>query len=101
MDISQIETTYRLKLYITGQTMKSDLAIGNIRQIFEELSIPFDLTIVDVLERPDLAEEDMVLATPTLIKTSPMPIRRIIGDLSDKKSVKVGLGLTLYEKKNQ
>ena len=101
MDISQIETTYRLKLYITGQTMKSDLAIGNIRQIFEELSIPFDLTIVDVLERPDLAEEDMVLATPTLIKISPMPIRRIIGDLSDKKSVKVGLGLTLYEKKQQ
>jgi circadian clock protein KaiB len=101
MDISQIETTYRLKLYITGQTMKSDLAVGNIHKIFEDLSIPFELTIIDVLERPDLAEEDMVLATPTLIKTSPMPVRRIIGDLSDKKSVKIGLGLTLYEKKNQ
>ena len=101
MDIPQVDIAYKLKLFITGQTVKSDLAVGNIHQIFEDLAIPFDLRIIDVLERPDLAEEDMVLATPTLIKTSPMPIRRIIGDLSDKKSVKVGLGLTLYEKKNQ
>jgi circadian clock protein KaiB len=95
----QTTTNFKLKLYITGQTMKSDLAIGNIHQIFEDLSIPFELTIIDVLERPDLAEQDKVLATPTLIKSSPLPIRRIIGDLSEQKSVKIGLGLSLFEKK--
>lgn len=101
MENSHTDQTYKLKLFITGQTVKSDLAIGNIHRIFDNLGIPLDLRIIDVLERPELAEEEKVIATPTLIKTSPLPVRRIIGDLSELKSVKIGLGLNIYENSRQ
>lgn len=84
---------YHLKLFISGRTPKSDLAIANIRKIFSELDLPFELMIVDVLETPQAAEDFRIMATPTLIKTSPLPIQRIIGDLSDARIVHLGLGL--------
>ena len=59
--------TYHLKLYITGQTANSDHAIANLRQIFERSGLDYELSIIDVLEHPRHAEEDRVLATPTLI----------------------------------
>ncbi|MCX8070176.1 MAG: circadian clock protein KaiB [Thermodesulfovibrionales bacterium] len=85
---------YLLKLYVTGKTPKAERAINNLRQICEEeLQNQYEMIIIDVLERPQLAEEEKILATPTLIKQLPPPIRRIIGDLSDKEKVLLGLDL--------
>ena len=85
---------YLLKLYVTGRTSRSERAIANLRRICaEELPGQCEVMIVDVLERPELAEEDRILATPTLIRESPPPARRIIGDLSDPKLVVFGLSL--------
>lgn len=87
-------TQYRLKLFITGHTSRSSRAITNLRRICEEeLGTEYELVIIDVQEQPQLAEEDKILATPTLIKVLPLPIRRIIGDLSDTKQVLFGLEL--------
>jgi circadian clock protein KaiB len=89
---------YLLKLFITGQTMRSGRAITNLRRILEkELGTDYELVIIDVLEQPQDAEHEKILATPTLIKESPPPIRRIIGDLSDTKQVLLGLEL-LHQK---
>ena len=86
--------TYVLKLYVTGQTPRSERAIVNLRRICEtELQNQYDLVIIDILERPRLAEEERIIATPTLIKELPQPLRRIIGDLSDSSEVLVGLDL--------
>jgi circadian clock protein KaiB len=83
-----------LKLFVTGQTIRSGRAIANLRRICEEdLGTEYELTIIDVLERPQLAEDEKILATPTLIRESPLPVRRIIGDLSDTKQVLLGLDL--------
>lgn len=80
---------YVLKLYIAGQTPRSQQAIANLRRICDEVfpAGQYELTIVDVLERPELAEKVKILATPTLIKELPPPTRRVIGDLSDKNKV--------------
>ena len=86
-----------LKLYITGQTPKSQRAIANLRRICEEeLKGQYEMVIIDVLERPQLAEDEKILATPTLSKELPLPLRRIIGDLSDTDKVLLGLDLELY-----
>ena len=83
-----------LKLYITGQTPKSELAIANLRRICEEdLKGKYQMEIIDIIERPQLAEDEKILATPTLIKELPPPLRRIIGDLTDKEKVLLGLDL--------
>jgi circadian clock protein KaiB len=83
-----------LKLFITGRTSRSQCAIANLRRILdEEVAIPADLTIVDVLEQPQLAEEERILVTPTLIRALPAPCRRLIGDLSDRRKVLHGLDL--------
>lgn len=85
---------YILRLYITGRTPKSEQAINNLRRICEEeLKGQFEMIVIDVLERPQLAEDEKILATPTLIKELPPPLRRIIGDLSDKEKVLLGLEL--------
>ena len=84
---------FKLKLYITGQSPRSVLTIANMRRICEEEMAGYELTIIDVLEQPQLAEEGKILVTPTLIKEFPLPVRRIIGDLSDKEKVLRGLEL--------
>lgn len=85
---------YLLKLYITGRTPKSEQCIANLQAICErELEGRYELRIIDVLENPQLAEDEKILATPTLIKELPPPIRRIIGDLSDTEKVLLGLDL--------
>ena len=82
----------KLTLYITGQTPKSQRAIANMQRICEdELAGQYELVIIDVLERPQLAENQKILATPTLIKELPLPLRRVIGDLSDTEKVLLGL----------
>jgi circadian clock protein KaiB len=85
---------YMIKLYVTGQTPRSQQAIANLRQICEEeLRGEYELVVIDVLERPQLAEDEKILATPTVVKELPHPIRRIIGDLSDSDRVLLGLDL--------
>ena len=81
-----------MKLYVTGRTSKAEVAIANLRRICdEELRGEYELRIIDVLEQPEAAEEDKILATPTLLKQLPPPLRRVIGDLSDKQKVLLGL----------
>ncbi len=83
---------YLLRLFVTGESTRSGTAIANLRRICEqELAGVYDLEIIDVLEFPELAEEAKILATPTLIKSLPPPLRRVIGDLSDKEKVLLGL----------
>lgn len=87
-------TTFRLRLYITGRTPQSQRAIDNLRNICEsELSGSFEVEVIDVLEHPSLAENEKILATPTLVKRLPEPVRKIIGDLSDREKVLLGLDL--------
>jgi circadian clock protein KaiB len=84
--------TYLLKLYVTGTSPRAEVAIANLRRICEqELRGQYQLEIIDVLEHPQIAEDDRILATPTLIKQLPPPLRRVIGDLSDKDKVLLGL----------
>lgn len=86
--------THRLKLYITGRTHSSQQAVENLRQLMDQqVAGAYEVTIVDVLENPQEAESERILATPTLIRESPPPTRRILGDLSDTQKVMLGLGL--------
>ena len=87
-------TKYLLKLYIVGQTPRSQRAITNLRRICENvMPDQYELVIIDVLDRPQLAEDEKILATPTLVKELPPPVRRIIGDLSDGEQVLLGLDI--------
>ena len=85
---------YKLRLFVTGSTPRSTRAIDNMRKICEEnLAGQYDLEIVDVYEHPDATRDLQVVATPTLVKILPEPLRRIIGDLSDKERVLAGLNI--------
>jgi circadian clock protein KaiB len=85
---------YILKLYITGNSTKSQRAIANILRICrDELAEQYVVEIIDVLEQPYLAEEEKILVTPTLIKQLPPPLQRIIGDMSNTQKVLLGLFL--------
>ena len=89
--------TYILKLYVAGDTPNSMRALNTLREILEsEFKGVYALKVIDVLKSPQLAEEDKILATPTLSKILPPPVRRIIGDLSDREKVLIGLDL-LYD----
>jgi len=84
--------TFVLSLYVTGTSPRSRQAIENLQLICEqELQGRYRLQIVDVLVQPQVAEDHKILATPTLIKQLPLPLRRVIGDLSDKEKVLLGL----------
>ena len=83
---------YLLRLFVTGKTPRAEKAIANLRLICEQdLGGQYELEVIDVLENPDVAEAEKILATPTLIKRLPPPLRRVIGDLSDKEKVLLGL----------
>ena len=85
---------YLLRLFVTSASSRASTAIANLRRICEqELQGQYELEIIDVLEFPDVAEDEKILATPTLIKSLPLPLRRVIGDLSDKEKVLLGLEL--------
>ena len=77
---------------MTGGSARTGIAIANLQRICEEeLAGLYELEIIDVMEHPELAEDERILATPTLIKSLPPPLRRVIGDLSDKEKVLLGL----------
>ena len=83
-----------LKLYVAGLTHRSENAIRNLQRIYEQyLRVEYDLEVIDILVTPQLAEDNHILATPTLIRQVPQPARRIIGDLSSVEQVIAGLGL--------
>lgn len=86
---------YLLKLYVVGSTPRANTAIANLRHLCDnELSDAYELQIIDVLEHPERAEEDRIIATPTLIKQLPLPLRRVIGDMSDTEKVLLGLQMS-------
>jgi circadian clock protein KaiB len=77
---------------VTGASSRTSAAIANLNRICEqELAGQYQLEIIDVLEHPDVAEDEKILATPTLIKSLPLPLRRVIGDLSNTEKVLLGL----------
>ena len=90
--------TYILKLYVAGNTPNSMRALKTLRNILDtEFQGVYALKVIDVLKNPQLAEEDKILATPTLAKILPPPVRRIIGNLSDRERVLIGLDLLFEE----
>lgn len=83
-----------LRLYVAGQSSKSLTAISNLHRICEEhLANEFTIEVIDLLEKPQLAEGDQIIAIPTLVRRLPEPIRKVIGDLSDTEKTLVGLQL--------
>jgi len=88
------ERQYVLRLYITGMTPRSTRAVQNVRRICEErLKDRYDLEVIDVYQQPELAKSEQIVAAPTLIRKLPLPLRRIIGDLSAVDKVLLGLDI--------
>ena len=85
---------YELRLYIAGTTPKSIAALANLKKYCEEhLANQYSIEIVDLLVHPQLAAGDQILAVPTLVRKIPVPVRKIIGDLSNEEKVLVGLDI--------
>lgn len=85
---------YLLRLYVAGLTPRSTRAITNIREICEtHLNGAYALEVIDLYQQPVLAKGDQIVAVPTLVRKLPLPLRRIIGDLSDRDRVLIGLDL--------
>jgi circadian clock protein KaiB len=98
---NQDKDKYILRLYITGSTVRSKLAIVNLNKICEEyLDGRYELEVIDLYQHPGLAKDEQIIAAPTLIKRLPLPFRRIIGDMSDKEKVLFGLDLKELSYKN-
>lgn len=92
------DSRFVLKLFITGRSTRSETAIRMLQRICEQdLANQYELVIVDVLEHPEEAEEGRILATPTVVKELPPPLRKVIGDLSDKEKVLIGLDIQRME----
>lgn len=78
----------QLRLYVSDHTSLAQRALSNLRQVRErELLDQYELDVIDVLEDPQAAEDASIIATPTLIRTRPLPVRRLVGDLSDRAKV--------------
>lgn len=93
---------YELRLYVAGKTPKSITALKNLQSYCEEhLAGEYSIEVIDLLQNPQLAEGDQILAVPTLVKKVPEPVRKIIGDLSDKEKVLVGLDIRIKKVNNQ
>ncbi len=92
---SRKKESYLLRLYVTGMTSRSVKAISNIRKICEEhLQGRYELEVIDLYQKPNLEKGEQIIAAPTLIRKLPLPLRRIIGDMSNTDRVLVGLDLT-------
>lgn len=85
---------YFFRLYVAGQTERSRVALANLRSLCENhLESRYELDVIDVAERPDLAEKERILATPVVVRIAPLPQLRVIGDLSDHRLTAAALGL--------
>jgi len=90
----QTGKVWQLRLYVAGQTPKSLTAFANLKQICEDhLKGQYSIEVIDLIERPLLSRGDQIVAIPTLVRKLPVPVRKIIGDLSDTERVLVGLDL--------
>jgi circadian clock protein KaiB len=91
---SEWDVEYSFSLYVTGQKPASRSAIGNLKRLCDQhLAGRYEITIVDILEHPQIAEQEKILATPMVVRQSPEPIRRVIGDLSNTDRALEGLDL--------
>ncbi len=89
---------YILRLYITGMTKRSARAIENLRTFCEKhLAGHYELQVIDIYQQPELARTEQIVAVPTLIKKLPLPLRRLIGDMSDEERVLVGLDILPHQ----
>lgn len=89
---------YVLKLYVTGHTPRSIQAIASIRAICEEyLHGRYQLQVIDIYQHPQLAEGEQIIAAPTLIRLLPLPLRKLVGDMSNEEKVLLGLDLSKIE----
>lgn len=92
-------TTHLLRLYIAGRTPAADRALHNLERLAVEVAtadIVIQIEVIDILERPQLAEDERILATPVVIKKLPLPMRRVVGDLSEREKVLIGLDLKVH-----
>ncbi len=90
----QPDSRYRLRLFVSGSTPRSTRAVENLLRICEEyLKDRYEYEVIDVYRNPEATRELQIVATPTLVKMFPEPLRKIIGDLSDKERVLVGLSI--------
>ena len=88
------EKSYMLRLYVTGSTPRSVRSIFNLRKLCEEQLLGrYKLEVIDIYQQPEMAREEQIIAAPTLIKKLPLPLRKLVGDLSDQDRVLVGLDL--------
>jgi circadian clock protein KaiB len=83
-----------LRLYVTGMTPKSTQAIANVQKLCEKhLAGSYELKVIDIYQQPKLAKGEQIIATPTLIKKLPLPLRKLIGDMSDTERFLIGIDL--------
>jgi circadian clock protein KaiB len=93
-DASADPPRYRLRLYVSGATPRSAQAIANIKALGEKrLAGRYDLEVIDAYQQAELARDEQIIVLPTLIKSLPGPLRRLVGDLSDEEQVLLGLGI--------
>jgi circadian clock protein KaiB len=89
---------YILRLYVSGSTLKSSRAVENIKRVCEKhLKNRYDLEVIDIYQQAKLARDQQIVAAPTLIKRLPLPLRRLIGDMSNQEKVLFGLDLKVRE----
>lgn len=88
------QTEYVLRLYVTGTTIRSARAIANVRKICEQhLGDSYQLEVIDLYQQPQLAQSEQIIAAPTLIRALPLPVRRVLGDMSKTERVLIVLGV--------
>ena len=96
------ENYWELRLYVAGQTTKSQTAFANLKKICaEHLQGKCKIEVIDLIKNPTLAQGDQILAIPTLVRKIPEPMRKIIGDLSNTERVLVGLDILPHETQNE
>jgi circadian clock protein KaiB len=94
VDLPVDDEFWELRLYVAGQTPKSVQALANLKKMCEEhMAGRYSIEVIDLVKNPQLARSDQILAIPTLVRRLPEPMRRIIGDLSNKERVLVGLNI--------
>jgi circadian clock protein KaiB len=92
------QAKYVLRLYVSRSTLKSELAVENIKRVCEQhLKGRYDLEVIDISRQANLARDEQIVAVPTLIKRLPLPLRRLVGDMSDINKVLFGLDLKIRE----
>ncbi|SKB46246.1 circadian clock KaiB family protein [Dyadobacter psychrophilus] len=96
IDLTDDNDHYVLRLFVTGASLNSRRAVVNIKEICETyMKDKYSLEIIDVYQQKTIAEKEQIIALPLLIKSAPLPARRLIGDMSDTKKVLKGLGISI------